>query len=102
MDRRQLLLAGTATLAAGPALAAGSSLRQAARDAFIYTLPMNEVANVRARSLGAGVPAGRLFGQRGLATPEAHNVTTPNNDTVYASAFIDLTNGPATITVPPK
>jgi hypothetical protein len=101
MLRRELLIGGAAASLAAPAWADAPSLQSAARDAFIYTLPMVEVARVRARLLGAGLPAGRFFGQGALATPEARTVTTPNNDTIYATAFIDLTAGPATIIVPP-
>jgi hypothetical protein len=81
--------------------AGASPLRTAAREAFLYALPLAEVANVRARLLGAGLPAGRFFPQRALATPEARNVTTPNNDTVYATTFIDLSQGPAKLRLPP-
>ena len=101
MRRRELLIGGTVASLAAPAWAAGSDLSVAAREAFIYTLPMVEVARVRARIMGAGLPAGQFFPQRSLATPDARTVTTPNNDTVYATAFIDLTAGPATLTVPP-
>jgi hypothetical protein len=78
-----------------------SILREAAREAFLYALPMTEIANVRGALLGAGAPAGRFFAQRGLATPQERFVTTPNVDTIYANAFIDLRGGPAAITLPP-
>jgi hypothetical protein len=101
MRRRELLVGGMAASLAAPAWAAAPTLEAAAADAFIYTLPMVEVARVRARLLGAGLPAGRFFGLGALATPEARTVTTPNNDTIYATAFIDLSAGPATLTIPP-
>jgi len=101
MRRRDLLITGLAAGVAGPAFAEDSPLRVAAREAFLYALPLTEVANVRARLLGAGLPAGRLFPQRALATPEARNVTTPNNDTIYATTFIDLSRGPAKLRLPP-
>lgn len=77
-----------------------SPLRLAAREAFLYALPMTEIANVRDRLLGAGIKAGRFFPQKGLATPRDRVVTTPNVDTIYANAFIDLSAGPATLTLP--
>ena len=80
MRRRDLLIGGAASLAALPALAqsglSAGPLRVAAREAFLYTLPLNEIANVRTRVLGAGLPAGRLFAQRGLATPDARKSYT--------------------------
>jgi hypothetical protein len=77
------------------------TLRTAARDAFLYALPLTEIADVRAQMLGAGIPAGRFFALKGLATPQDRFVTTPNADTIYANAFVDLSNGPATLTLPP-
>jgi hypothetical protein len=107
---RRTMLTGAAALGGGAAsgllaprsvMAAAASLREAARDAWIYTLPLNEIANVRARSLTFGAKAGEFVAQKDLANPTTRTVTTPNVDTIYASAFIDLTNGPATLTVPP-
>src|ERR1019366_7655178 len=100
MRRRDLLIGGAALLTARPPLPADTPLRFAAREAFIYTLPMVEIANVRSRMIGAGHKAGQFQPQPSLATPESRGVTSPNNDTIYAQAFIDLTHGPASLTVP--
>jgi len=101
MHRRDLLIGGAAASLAAPAWASAPTMMDAAREAFIYTLPMVEVARVRTRILGAGLPPGRFFPQRALANPDARTVTTPNNDTIYATAFVDLSAGPATLTIPP-
>jgi hypothetical protein len=77
-----------------------NSLRLAAREAYIYALPLTEIANIRTRLLGAGIAAGQFHLQKGLATPADRFVTTPNNDTLYANAFIDLSKGPVTLTLP--
>jgi hypothetical protein len=79
---------------------ASSSMRAAAKAAFLYALPLTEIALLRARMLNAGIPVGRFHPQKGLATPTDRFVTTPNNDTIYANAFIDLRQGPATLTIP--
>ncbi len=100
MQRRDLLLGGLGLALAGPAAADASPLAAAAREAFLYALPLTEIANVRTRVLGAGLPPGRFFAQPGLATPKARLVTTPNVDTLYATAFIDLSQGPARLTTP--
>ena len=108
MLRRTVLTGGAALTgwaaggftATGAAMVATPTLRDAARDAWLYTLPLDEVANVRARSLTFGAKAGQFVPQKDLATPATRIITTPNVDTIYASAFIDLTNGPATLTVP--
>src|SRR5690349_21157881 len=88
----------------GRAYAAGD-LRAAAHEAWLYGLPLIEMANTRARAVAGratGIPAGvNRFGHaRVLAGPTARGVTTPNNDTLYSSAWIDLTKGPLTLTLP--
>ncbi|ODT88548.1 MAG: phosphatidylserine decarboxylase [Phenylobacterium sp. SCN 70-31] len=78
-----------------------SDLRTAARDAYIYTLPLIEVATTRQRGLGLGQTMGTITHVRNLATPKHRAVTTPNTDTLYSTAHIDLSAGPVTITLPP-
>lgn len=100
MDRRGFVIGSAALAGAGVARAAAPyTLRDAAREAWIYTLPLNEIALVRTRSqMGARI--GAFFGLPKLAGPEQRIVTTPNNDTVYASAFIDLSKGPVKLVQP--
>lgn len=110
MHRRQLL-AAAAALAASPrdvfAQASDDAmgeLREAAREAWLYCLPLVEMATVRARatSAGGGPPRVNVFNHaRQLAGPASRGVTAPNNDTLYSSAWIDLAAGPVTIAVPP-
>lgn len=101
MNRRQLMLtAGALGLAGTPALAAGPDA-DAARDAWFYALPLIEMATTRARVLKSpGAAINRLNHGRVLSDHTARAVTTPNNDTLYSIAFLDLTQGPATLTVP--
>ena len=77
-----------------------SDLKTAARDAFIYTLPLIEVATTRQRGMGLGQRMGAFTHVRNLATPKHRAVTTPNTDTLYSTAHIDLSAGPVTITLP--
>ncbi|HEY0651251.1 DUF1254 domain-containing protein [Phenylobacterium sp.] len=107
MNRREALtaLAAIGAVPAARAHAAAGDLKAAAREAWLYGLPLIEMATTRARALtgrAAGVPAGlNRFGHaRTLAGPAARGVTTPNNDTLYSSAWIDLTRGPLTLTLP--
>jgi hypothetical protein len=107
MNRRDLMLAGAA-LALAPAAratAAPASLKDAAREAWLYGLPLIEMATRRARAMsGRGaMPAGlNRFGHaRQLAGPQSRGVTAPNNDTLYSSAWLDLSQGPVTLTIPP-
>ncbi|MFN3585324.1 DUF1254 domain-containing protein [Phenylobacterium sp.] len=98
IDRRQMLAAAAAAGLAGPAAAAPSGLRQAARDAWIFTLPLMEIARTRHMRAAAGI--NRLGHAQALSDYTARAVTTPNNDTLYSSAQIDLSRGPASFTVP--
>ena len=103
MNRRQLLLsAGAAGLVGlgGLALAQGFQISTAA-EAWLYALPLIEMATTRARVLKApGAAINTLTHGRTLADHNARAVTTPNNDTLYSTAFLDLTQGPVTLTVP--
>lgn len=111
MHRRDFLTAlGAAAGAAGlPATSWAStqslSLREAARDAWIYCLPLIEMAGARARGLTPlpNAPSRvNLFGHaRLLAGPDSRTVTTPNNDTLYSTAWIDLSGEPVTLVIPP-
>jgi hypothetical protein len=76
-----------------------SSLAQAAFDAWMYTLPLIETAGARASALKAGKP-NVLAMKRDLGSHKNRRVTTPNNDTLYASGWIDLSSGPARMTLP--
>ena len=99
MKRRDFL----ALSAAAPIAARGGlrSLREAARDAWLYALPLIEMAGARDEMLRRVAP-NQLLGTTALTTVHTQSVTTPNNDTLYARAWIDLAPGPVTITLPPS
>jgi hypothetical protein len=108
MNRRELLavMSAMATLPAARALAAAGDLRGAAREAYIYCLPLIEMAAARDRMLHnapGGQPAGlnAFKPTRDLTGPKNRTITTPNNDTLYSNAWVDLTKGPVTLTIPP-
>lgn len=102
MNRRELLAAAGA-LGFAPAFAhAAEGDATVARDAYLYALPLIEMATTRARMLKApGAAINRLTHTRTLADHTSRAVTTPNNDTLYSTAFLDLSKGPATLTIPP-
>lgn len=77
-----------------------TDLRAAARAAYIYSLPLIEVATTRQRGMSLGQRMGAFTHVRNLATPKHRAVTTPNTDTLYSTAHIDLAAGPVTITLP--
>lgn len=103
MNRRRFLEAlGAVTVA--PA-AASADLKTDARTAWLYVLPLVEMADARARILqrrGNGVhpPVNAFIHQPTLAGPQSRSVTTPNCDTIYSTAFVDLTEGPVGLRVP--
>ena len=72
------------------------ALKTAAKVGWLYVLPLIEVAAVRARPL----PLNSFHHMARLADHRARVVTTPNNDTLYASGHIDLGQGPVTVTLP--
>lgn len=100
MNRRDLLTAVAAmSLAPGAlALAAEGDLKGAAREAWVFALPLVEMAQARART---AMKLNSFVHSRALATPASRSVTGPNNDTLYSSAWVDLTAGPVTLTIPP-
>lgn len=97
---RQFLVAALAvasTLLAPAARAAGDD-DALIRRAFVYAFPIHEMG----RLLLGGVPSAtpRFVHRRALATPGDRAVTTPNNDTLYSSARLNLAAGPVKLTVP--
>ncbi|QXQ06016.1 DUF1254 domain-containing protein [Sphingosinicellaceae bacterium] len=75
------------------------------RAAFQYAFPVYEMMRTRAGTVAKAQAFGlsgvnRLFARKTLADATTREVTTPNNDTLYASAWLDLKNGPVTLTVP--
>ncbi|MDZ4371514.1 MAG: DUF1254 domain-containing protein [Phenylobacterium sp.] len=108
MNRREML-AALAAIGVAPAVgahaAAPSDLRSAAREAWLYGLPLIEMATTRKRALSGpdSVLTGlNRFGHgRRLAGPSARGVTAPNNDTLYSRAWLDLSRGPVTLDIPP-
>lgn len=109
MDRREMMFAGAglaaATVLGAPGFAVAAApgkdvdLRAVARRAWLYGLPLIEVAAVRKRVLGV-TPANVLFHQRDLITVATQKVTSPNNDTLYSRAVLDLSRGPVELTLP--
>lgn len=75
------------------------------RQAFTYTFPVHDVA--RTRLLFTQTPGNPrnvapnvLHHNRKLLDHRARQVTMPNNDTLYSSAWLDLSGGPLQLSVP--
>ncbi len=82
--------------------AAQAAIDRGVREAFLFAFPAYQIARTRANAFALGGRAMlNRFGHRTrLATPTDRAVTTPNNDTLYSSAWLDLTQGPVTLRVP--
>jgi hypothetical protein len=84
---------------------APSAPSAALREAHVYSFPLHEMGRVRLNQLGNGTAPGRqTLGKwnhlRKLAGPADRGVTTPNNDTLYSIAWLDLASGPVTLSLP--
>lgn len=79
----------------------GSDLRAAACEAYLYTLPLIEMATTRRRNLASDPRQNWIQHNRNLSNPADRWLTAPNNDTLYSNGWLDLTQGPLTLTIPP-
>ena len=112
MQRRSFLTSlGTAWVAprtlAEPAAAPPSkslpALRLWARDAWLFALPLLQVAARRAAPSpynGRPSPMNAFAHDRFIAGPGSREVTTPNVDTLYSNAFVDTTRGAVWLGIP--
>jgi hypothetical protein len=105
--RRRDVLIGAAALATTPALARAQAptMGELARRATIFLFPLHEMWRTRWNAIGNPANPRRgtenVFGHaRMLSDHRARAVTTPNNDTLYSSAWLDLSQGPLLLTVP--
>ena len=109
MPSRRDIIAGigamTGLAAAGiEPTAAGPNDRVA--EAFVYTFPLYEMHRTRQTAvLGLGKASGTarpnaFTHRRTLIDASYRRVTTPNNDTLYSSAWLDLAGGPLVLSVP--
>ncbi|MEM5311040.1 DUF1254 domain-containing protein [Paraburkholderia sp. JHI869] len=90
-------------------------LFELAVEAVQFALPLYEMARMRSATCPRTDAAGRLAGSgpeapqrwanqwlhvRELLGPQHRRVVTPNNDTLYSNAWLDLSAGPVVIRVP--
>jgi hypothetical protein len=107
MDRRGFVIGGAALAAlAGSARAAVDDLRAAAREAWVYGLPIIEMARLRAAAVGdrpgPATPGYNAFAHRRAPfTAADRTLSAPEADVLYSSAWIDLSAEGARIDLPP-
>ncbi len=78
----------------------------AATDAYIYGYPLvtmeitrRVMTNTTCPSSGHA-PMGQFYHARRYPDPSFHDVTAPNADTLYSTAWLDLSHGPYVFTIP--
>ncbi|MEY3235524.1 MAG: hypothetical protein RL230_2795 [Pseudomonadota bacterium] len=103
-NRRMLLswasVMGLASVGACTSISSNdlANFEAACGDLYIYGLPVLEMARARQRTIGSAANQWRHV--RRLADASSRRVTTPNNDTLYSSAWLDLRKGPVELTYP--
>lgn len=75
-------------------------LRDAARDAWLWGLPLIEMAQQRNARIQEGTMPNEFQHKRRLMGSGKSFITTPNNDTLYSQAWIDLSGGAVKVTIP--
>lgn len=95
MRRRELVLAGAAALPGLSWAQAGATIE----DAFFYGYAVYEFART-AQAYHAVSGLNQLTHNRSLADHTFRSVTSPNTDTVYSMAFLDLSSGPVLFIAP--
>ena len=72
------------------------------RKAFFFAFPLYEMTRMRQRMLSApGAGPNRLLHRTALSRPSDRTITTPNTDTLYSAAWLDLSGGPVEFSIPP-
>jgi hypothetical protein len=112
MDRREVVrglgvlgVLGMAGCQTGQLKPAQTQPQSGMDKAFFYGFPLYEFARTaQQRTAGgagaAGAPLNRVAHRAALADHTSRQVTAPNNDTIYSSAFLELSNGPVEIVSP--
>jgi len=84
-------------LATEPQAARRRTTLDAVATAYVWGYPL--VAVQRARAAAGARAAGRLVARTRLSTAADRSVVAPNNDTLYASGWFDLSAGPVTLDI---
>ena len=84
-----------------------SDLRTLSHEAFVYLYPLVTMGRTRAQAVNMPADARPGFGPpnqfhhiRQYPAADFRAVVRPNFDTLYSSAWLDLTHGPVRLTVP--
>jgi len=101
-----LSVAGCQSGPAAPGAVGVQEVRDIAKEAYIYAFPMIENYNTLSKQVVTPTAPeyvggfGRFRHYAQAFTPANHDVVTPNNDTPYSWAWLDLRAEPWVVTVP--
>ena len=98
-DGLQVLRAAAATAAAAAPSGVDRAAYQSAVEAYIWGYPLVVMARTRA-ALVCAAGANTFLDQTTLSGPSSRLVVTPNTDTLYSSAWLDLRAGPVMLRIP--
>ena len=76
------------------------SVQELAKKAFLYGYGPYEFAKTAAAASARGALKNTLGHRAVMSTPRHRSVTAPNLDTLYSSAFLELSGGPMEVTTP--
>ena len=99
---KALLVGLVAAMTAAGAQAQSTDLRIAARDSYIFTYPlvmMYRTMYLQSIDKTSSSGMGEWL-HLGVASPEDTDIVTPNNDTPYSYAWVDLRREPWVLTMP--
>lgn len=99
VDRRTLLAVLAASALPTRALTI-DRMSELVRRAFLFAFPVQIMLRTRAAALARSGNLNRFNHRRTLSSAADRAVTTPNNDTLYSGAWLDLAGGPVQLTMP--
>lgn len=68
--------------------------------AYIYGYPLVVMEQTRQMALKTRAPLNQFYYSSKLASPQYHDIVTPNSNTLYFSAWLDLSKGSVVLNVP--
>ena len=74
-------------------------LKRLAREVYVFAYPL-VLMDVTREVMTAKTPINTFEHRRALPEPSSSDVKSPNADTLYSSAWLDLSNGPILLSVP--
>ena len=98
-DGLQALRAAAVTAAAAAPSGVDRAAYQAGVEAYIWGSPLVVMARTRA-ALVCAAGVNTFLDQTSLSGPSSRLVVTPNTDTLYSSAWLDLRAGPVVLRIP--